>query len=240
MKVLFIVLSGGVGKRLRPITLFWQKTFLPAGGGKRIIDYALESGRSIESIEAKTIVLARYKSNQVTNYIHSRYLDIEVFVEPVPLDTGGAMLQHWDTIREYAPEVVIILNGDHFVKLPVHDLLQNYRKMNRPALLVVGTNSDEQYHDYIDAQFISDQLLHKFHQRKSRIAYTGIFLARFDYLDEHMVKLSMGICNMTYDIMLQIYAKHGGNYYLLESEWDDLGTWKRYLRFLVRRFCKYS
>ncbi|MBM3256133.1 MAG: NDP-sugar synthase [Candidatus Moranbacteria bacterium] len=235
MKILFIVLSGGIGKRLRPATLLWQKTLLPAKNGKRIIDYAIESSQSIGSVETKTVILARYKSRQVARYVNDRYPSIEVFVEPASLGTGGAILQHWDAIRRHEPEVVVILNGDHLVRLPVNDLLQSYCAKNKPALLVVGINSNEQYHDYIDVQFTTNQLLHKFPQRKSRIAYTGIFLARFDSLDEYMVQLPIMICDMTCDIMLQIYARYGGDYYLLEGEWDDLGTWRRYLRFLAHK-----
>ncbi len=234
MKALFVILSGGKGTRLRPATFFWQKTLLPAGRGKRIIDYALESTKSIEGIETKTVVLARYKSSQVTHYINNSHPGVEVLVEPARLDTGGALLQHWDMIRWYSPDVVVVLNGDHFIRLPLQDLIGSYRKEGEPALILVGKRSDERYHDYIDIHHRSGSMLHKFPERKSEVAYTGIFLTRFDALDERMRQLPMRACNMTLDIVQGIRAQHGYSHYLLDDEWDDLGTWGRYLRFLVR------
>lgn len=240
MKILFLVMSGGYGRRLWPVTLFRQKTLFPAGNGKRIIDYAIQSGREIEGVETKTVVLARYKSYQVVNYVISCYPKVDIFVEPRELDTGGAMLQHWYKLREHNPDVVVVLNGDHMVNLPVKDLILKYQSKNNPALLLVGKRSDERYHDYIDVGLKPEKLLHKFHYRKSKIAYTGIFLAKFDILDEYMINLPIGGYNMTRDIVLKIHSRYGGDFYLLEKEWEDLGTWKRYLKFFIRTFreCK--
>lgn len=234
MKALLVVLSGGNGTRLRPATFFRQKTLLPAGKRRRIIDYAIESGREVVGIETKTVVLARYKSSQVVRYVGNRYPAVEVLVESARLDTGGALLQHWDVLRWHSPDVVIVLNGDHFVRLPLQDLIRHYREKGDPALLLIGKESDERYHDYIDTGHQQGSMLHKFPDRKSAVAYTGIFLARFDVLDEHMRKLPAFPCNMTLDIAQKIHARYGSTHYLLDGEWDDLGTWKRYLRFLIR------
>jgi len=234
MKVLFVILSGGNGTRLRPATFFWQKTLFPVGMGKRIIDYALESSQGVDDIETKVVVLARYKSFQVTRYVKSRYPDVEVLLESMSLDTGGALLQHWSTVRKYSPHVVIVLNGDHFIQLPLSNILEQYCEGGKPTLLLIGKCSDERCHDYIDIRHDSEKMLHKFHDRKSRVAYTGNFLARFDVLDEYMQKLPMQSYNMTRDIVWEIYAKYGCDCYLLDGKWNDLGTWKRYLGFLVR------
>jgi NDP-sugar pyrophosphorylase family protein len=234
MKALFVILSGGKGTRLRPATFFLQKTLFPVGRGKRIIDYSLESSKGTDDVEIETIVLARYKSSQVVHYIKSRYPNARVLIESISLDTGGALLQHWSMVRQYSPNVVIVLNGDHFVNLPLQDIFKSYHEGDEPALLLIGKNSDEQYHDYIDIQHESGSMLHKFTNRKSKVAYTGMFLVRFDALDEHMQQLPMCSCNMTRDVVQKIYAKHGCNYHLLDGEWDDLGTWKRYLEFLAR------
>lgn len=236
MKVLFIVLSGGQGNRLKPVTLFRQKTLLPAMNGRRIIDYAVECGevQEIPGVEAKTVVLARYKYQQVERYIQKRHPSVSVLVESKPLDTGGAILQHWQAICEYAPDLVVILNGDHLVRLPLQDVIRYYNESGVPALLMIGIQSDAAHHDYINVRFISEKLFHSFHHRKSRVAYTGISLLRFDALKERMDALPMGSYNLTRDIVEWIYRRHGGNYFLLENEWNDLGTWMRYLGFLLQ------
>ncbi len=237
MKVLFIILSGGKGKRLRPVTFFKQKTLLPASRGKRIIDYAIESSNicNISGVKGRTIVLARYKSHQVVDYVNKKYPEVTVLTERESFDTGGAILQHWQVICEYGPKVVIILNGDHFVNLPLKLIMQGYKE-KIPALLVVGIRSNAEYHDYINVKFNSNKLLDRFHQRASDIAYTGISILRFDALKSCIENLSMGPCNVTKDIIEWIYEKHGGVYYILENEWEDLGTWTRYIRFLSRKF----
>jgi glucose-1-phosphate thymidylyltransferase len=239
MKVMFLVLSGGKGTRLRPATFFSQKTLLPAMNNRKILDYAIESGdvRGISGVEGTTVVLARYKSRQVAHYVREKYPNVSVLVELAALDTGGAVLQHWQTVCDYAPDVIIVLNGDHLVRLPVQDLLRYYVERNAPALLMVGIYSDEAHHDYIDVQLNSEKVLHKFFHRKSRVAYTGIPMFRFDALNECIDQLSIGgAYNMTKDIVEWVYAKYGGECYILRNEWDDLGTWKRYLGFLFREF----
>lgn len=235
MKVLFIVLSGGKGMRLRPISFFMQKTLFPALKGKKIIDYAIKSSATedIPGIEGKIFVLARCKSGQVVNYIRKKYPGITVLIESKAFDTGGALLQHWQSIHEYNPGFVVVLNGDHFVNLPLQPLLE-YCQKEHPALLMMGIPSDEKYHDYINVNFDSERVLDKFLRRRSNIAYTGISIFRFDALEDRMNQLTDGLYNITTDIVEWIYAKYGGNYYVLETEWSDLGTWKRYLKFLYQ------
>ena len=235
MKVLSIVMAGGKGSRLRPLTFIKPKVLFPAMGGRRVIDFSIESGFShnIPGIEVETVVLARYKSGQVARYVIRKYPSVAVLVGSKPFGTGGEILQHWKVLREREPDFVVILNGDHFVQLPLGQILKCCEETPHP-LLMVGIPSDEEYHDYINVQHNSSVVLSKFSTRKSRIAFTGITVIRFDALRERMDQLKMGYCDLTQDVVSWIYEKHGGIHYILENKWRDLGTWGRYLGFLYR------
>jgi len=234
MKVLSIILAGGKGRRLLPLTLFFQKTIFPVAKKKRMIDFAIESTLipKHEKIKGETVVLAGYKANQIRRYVKSRNLKIRVLEDEIPLGTGGSLLHHWDIIEKKEADAVLILPGDHYVQLPLVQLTRIFQK-NPNRIFLVGIKSDEFHHDYIEVANNRKAQLHKFSQRKSNIAYTGISLIPFPVLREQIESLRKSYhCDLTSDIVMKIAEKFETEIFLLDGQWCDLGTWKGYLKFL--------
>ncbi len=132
--VLAIVLAGGRGTRLDPLTRDRAKPAVPFCGIYRIIDFTLSN--CINSDIRKILVLTQYKATSLNRHIDQgwRFLSRELseYIEVIPpqqrIDeswyqgTADAIYQNVYTIEKAAPRDTLILGGDHIYKM-------NYAKM---------------------------------------------------------------------------------------------------------------
>ena len=129
-----IVLAGGVGERLAPLTKDRSKPAVAFGGIYRIIDFALSN--SLNSGFRKIYVLTQYKSRSLERHIQlgwdslfSPELSEWIYTVPPQLRVGqrwyegtaDAVFHNLDIIEGERPTRVLILSGDHIYKM-------NYRK----------------------------------------------------------------------------------------------------------------
>jgi glucose-1-phosphate adenylyltransferase len=133
--VLAIILAGGRGARLEPLTRDRAKPAVPFGGAYRIIDFTLSN--CYNSGFRKILMLTQYKAMSLHRHIAmgwSRYFcrEMEEYADVVPpqqyidenwyLGTADAVYQNLFAVDTEDPEYVIILGGDHIYKM-------NYSKM---------------------------------------------------------------------------------------------------------------
>ena len=134
--VLAVVLAGGKGSRLEPLTRDRAKPAVPFGGAYRIIDFTLSN--CLNSGIRKMLVLTQYKTMSLDRHIHlawRRFLCHEMgeFVDVVPpqqrIDehwyqgTADAVYQNIYVLEKERPEYVIILAGDHIYKMNYQALI---------------------------------------------------------------------------------------------------------------------
>jgi glucose-1-phosphate adenylyltransferase len=134
-RVLTVVLAGGKGTRLEPLTRDRAKPAVPFGGAYRIIDFTLSN--CLNSGFRQILVLTQYKAMSLDRHINfgwRRLFNWEMgdFVDIVPpqqrIDenwyrgTADAVYQNIYEIEKADPEYVVVLAGDHVYKM-------NYRKM---------------------------------------------------------------------------------------------------------------
>lgn len=146
--VLAVVLAGGKGSRLEPLTRDRAKPAVPFGGAYRIIDFALSN--CLNSGLRKMLVLTQYKAMSLDRHINlgwRRYLCRELgeFIDVVPpqqrIDehwyqgTADAVYQNIYTLEKERPEYVVILAGDHIYKMDYFNLVE-YHKDTRADLTV--------------------------------------------------------------------------------------------------------
>ncbi len=128
--VLAVILAGGKGSRLEPLTRDRAKPAVPFGGAHRIIDFTLSN--CLNSGLRKMLVLTQYKAMSLDRHINlgwQGYLCRELgeFIDVVPpqqrIDehwyqgTADAVYQNIYTIEKERPEYVVILAGDHIYKM---------------------------------------------------------------------------------------------------------------------------
>lgn len=134
-RVVAVILAGGKGSRLEPLTRDRAKPAVPFGGAYRIVDFTLSN--CLNSGLRKILLLTQYKAMSLDRHISmgwGRYFCRELgeFVDVVPpqqrIDenwyqgTADAVYQNIYTIEKENPEYVVILAGDHIYKM-------NYQKL---------------------------------------------------------------------------------------------------------------
>ena len=145
--VLAIVLAGGAGERLAPLTLNTAKPAVPFGGCYRIIDFTLSN--CINSGIRRIFILTQYKALELTRHIREGWNllsgELNEFVEVIPpmkrihqnwyLGTADAVYQNIESIMIEKPELTLILSGDHIYKMDYQDMLSWHRR-NRADITI--------------------------------------------------------------------------------------------------------
>lgn len=145
---LAVVLAGGKGSRLEPLTRDRAKPAVPFGGSYRIIDFSLSN--CLNSGLRKMLVLTQYKAMSLDRHInlgwrHFFCRDLGEFIDIVPpqqrIDehwyqgTADAVYQNIYAIEKERPEYIIILAGDHIYKMNYASMV-DYHKQIRADLTV--------------------------------------------------------------------------------------------------------
>ncbi len=135
INLLTMILSGGRGERLHPLTADRAKPAVPFGGKYRIIDFTLSN--CINSGLRNIIVLIQYKSHSLDRHIRRGWNvfnpEVGEYIFSLPPQqrisqdwykgTADAVYQNWFIVEDRQPEFVLILAGDHIYKM-------NYKEMH--------------------------------------------------------------------------------------------------------------
>jgi glucose-1-phosphate adenylyltransferase len=143
-QVLVMVLAGGEGKRLHPLTIDRAKPAVPFGGRYRIIDIVLSN--FVNSGLTRIKVLTQYKSASLEEHIARDWrlapiLDQFIEAIPAPQRTGktwyrgsaDAVWQCHHVVLDEDPELVCIFGGDHVYKMDVRQMLAFHEQVDADA-----------------------------------------------------------------------------------------------------------
>jgi len=133
---LTMILAGGQGERLNPLTLYRTKPSVPFGGKYRIIDFALSN--CLNSGLRKIYLLTQYKSDSLNQHIYEAWnifsYELGEFIFSIPpqqkisnnwyTGTANAIFQNLNLIREKDYNWVLLLSGDHIYKMDYLKMLQ--------------------------------------------------------------------------------------------------------------------
>jgi glucose-1-phosphate adenylyltransferase len=147
-EVLTLILAGGKGTRLDPLTRDRAKPAVPFGGLYRIVDFTLSN--CVNSDLRRILVLTQYKARSLDRHILagwgflSRELDeyIEVLPPQQRIDehwykgTADAIYQNIYSIEKANPQYVLILAGDHIYKMDYGDMIRFH--VDHGADLTIG------------------------------------------------------------------------------------------------------
>ena len=149
-KCIAMLLAGGQGSRLNPLTQFVAKPAVPFGGRYRIIDFSLSNcvNSGIDTVG----VLTQYQPLELNDYLGTgqpwdldlRYGGLHI-LPPYQAAKGGdwfkgtanAIYQNKRFIEQYDPEYVLVLSGDHIYKMNYDIMLEEHIKNKADCTIAV-------------------------------------------------------------------------------------------------------
>lgn len=138
-RIFTVLLAGGRGQRLDPLTRDRAKPAVPFGGTYRIVDFTLSN--CVNSGFTQVLTLVQYRSRSLNEHIRMGWTPFFSnakgdFIETLPpqqnlgdrwyAGTADAVHQNLFAVKEERPEIVVILSGDHIYKMDYRDLLKTH------------------------------------------------------------------------------------------------------------------
>src|SRR3989304_4626535 len=149
MDVLGVVMAGGRGERIYPLTKDRAKPAVPFGGKYRIIDFVLSN--FINSGIYAIYILTQFKSQSLIEHVREAWGFSSVledhFVIPVPAQmqmgddwyqgTADAVYQNLHLVQRTDPKIVAVFGADHIYKMNIHQMVEHHRAVGAEATVAV-------------------------------------------------------------------------------------------------------
>jgi glucose-1-phosphate adenylyltransferase len=144
-KTLAIILAGGAGSRLQPLTRFRAKPSVPFGGKYRIIDFTLTN--CLHSGLRRILVLTQYKSHSLHKHLRDGWSifnpELGEYITPVPAQmrhgekwyqgTADAIHQNDYLLKRSDAKWILILSGDHIYRMDYASMLKTHKTLQADA-----------------------------------------------------------------------------------------------------------
>jgi glucose-1-phosphate adenylyltransferase len=141
-KTLTMILAGGQGERLFPLTKERTKPSVPFGGKYRIIDFGLSN--CLNSGLRKIFVITQYKSDSLSRHLYEAWNifnpDLGEFIYSIPpqqktsnnwyLGTANAVQQNMNLVEDENYDNLLLLSGDHIYKMDYLKMLHYHAEKN--------------------------------------------------------------------------------------------------------------
>ena len=120
-----IILAGGRGKRLRPITDYVPKPLIPINNIP-IIEWQIKYLKKFGISEV--IICSGYKTEMIENYLKNKKLGIKITfsIENKPLGTGGAIKK---AVKKIKDKSFLVINGDIITNIDLRKLFKKYNSI---------------------------------------------------------------------------------------------------------------
>ena len=144
-RVLAMIMAGGKGERLHPLTADRSKPAVPFAGRHRIVDFVLSN--FLNSEVYSIYVLVQYKSQSLIEHLRSTWrttgLITDYFVTVVPPQmrvgpgwykgTADAVLQNLNLIDDFGPDYVAVFGADHIYRMDVTQMIAFHQEAGADA-----------------------------------------------------------------------------------------------------------
>src|SRR5262245_26161419 len=208
--VLAILLAGGAGERLFPLTRDTAKPAVPFGGAYRIIDFTLSN--CVNSDVRRILILTQYKSLDLIRHVRDGWnifsSELGEYIEMIPpmkrvhedwyQGTADAVFQNFQSIEIENPEHTLVLAADHIYKMDYGEMLDWHRRHNADITIATILVDPEEASRFgvmeIDSQYRIvgfDEKPRHGHPTRSRF-------------DASRVSASMGIYIFNTDVLLRV------------------------------------
>ncbi|RLF28764.1 MAG: hypothetical protein DRN05_03235 [Thermoplasmata archaeon] len=220
-----IILAGGFGTRLRPLTYTRAKTLLPILN-KPMISYLMEM---LPNEVRKVVLAVNYRRDQIEEYFETNDFGREVVVndEPMPLGTGGAV----KFAEQHITGTFLVLNGDIICSLDLKKMIEFHRK--KKAVSTISLWPVENVSEYGVADIRKNGNIIEFIEKPrpekapSNLINAGAYCLEPEVLDY----IEKGrLVSMEQEIFPKIIEDTGRFYgYKFDGYWIDVGRISSYI-----------
>jgi glucose-1-phosphate adenylyltransferase len=172
-----IVLAGGEGKRLMPLTADRAKPAVPFGGSYRLIDFVLSNLVNAEM--RKIAVLTQYKSHSLDRHITTTWRMSTLlgnYITPVPAQqrlgprwyTGSAdaILQNFNLIQDENPNHILVFGADHVYRMDPDQMFEDHLNTGAGVTVAAIRMPRAEAHDFGVIELAEDGVTIKaFHEK---------------------------------------------------------------------------
>lgn len=252
-KVLVLILAGGKGSRLEVLTEVRAKPAMPFGGTYRLIDFALSN--CVHSGLSDVWVLEQYQLHSLNDHLaNGRPWDLDRTyggLQVLPPSTGegigerdkpelshgnaDALCRHRHLIRDFAPDLLVVLSADHVYKLDFRDVIDRHREA-RAALTLVTTRvplaeASRFGTVKVDGSGKVTDFAYKPEEPESDLVTAEVFVYDAPTLLERLDRLADSgreLGDFGDDLLPDLVAEGNVYEHRLEGYWRDVGTVESY------------
>ena len=267
-KILALILAGGKGSRLEVLTTERAKPVMPFGGTHRLIDFALSN--CMHSRLSDVWVIEQHQLHSLNEHLsNGRPWDLDrtfgglqvlpPYTAEAPDEGEGheggfaagnadAIYRHRRLIRDFQPDILIVLSADHVYKLDYNDVIRAH--IDRAAQLTIVTKDVpiEEAHRFGTVIVGADNRITEFEYKpekpRSAKVTTEVFIYDANVLLSTLDELSApaddtgsdeesgstALKDFGHELLPHLVAAGHAYGYQLESYWRDLGTIESYWR----------
>ena len=254
MSVIAIILGGGQGRRLFPLTLYRSKPAVPIGGKYRLVDIPISN--SLHSGINRIFVLTQYNSASLNNHIHNTYkfdyfsrasvtllaAEQTVSNERWFQGTADAVRCHISHYHLKPEDEVFVLSGDHLYRMDYEEVLKFHREKNAEVTLSTISVPEKMTHEFGILKMEKDSKISDFrekpktqeeregfetNEKKHYLASMGVYLFKASVL---MNLLKGTEADFGKELIPRAIRECKSYGYLFDGYWRDIGTIKSFYK----------
>ncbi len=240
-----MLLAGGEGSRLQPLTQYLAKPAVPFGGKYRIVDFTLSNcaNSGIDTVGVLTqyqpLLLNEYIGNGQPWDLDRNFGGVQI-LPPYKAKRGGdwyhgtanAVWQNRHFIERYAPRLVLVLSGDHIYRMNYRALIEQHKKSGADCTIAVIDVPLEEASRFGILTADENGFITNFEEKpkepKSTLASMGIYVFNTEYLFHYLAEdeADKSSKNDFGKNVIPAMLKGGGKLgvYRFAGYWRDVGT----------------
>ena len=248
-RVLALVVAGGEGERLKPLTEERAKPALPFGGVYRLIDFPLSNCH--HSRVSDVWVIQQYEAHTLSEHLaNGRPWDLDRtwggfrVVHPTTGDESGfykgnadAINRNRTAIERFDPEVLLVLSADGVYKLDYAGVLEHHLEREAEATVVTTTTSREEASRLgtvtVDGDGLVTDFEYKPDEPRSETVTTEVFVYDAQVLLRSLAELEEAgeeLSDFGHSLLPRLVERGKTWTYDLDGYWQDVGTLESYWR----------
>ena len=262
-KILVMILCGGKGERLYPLTKDRAKPSVRFISSYRIIDFSLSN--ALNSGMRRIALLTQYKSLSLERHIRQGWsiFHPESNEYIVSLPAQGRLSEHWYegtadavfqniyTIQQENPDIILVLSGDHVYRADYRLLLNFFVEKQAEAVVMAHTCPVEEASRFGVISVDDNHLITGFSEKPKKPAAMpwspqlslismGVYMFDTAVLVRSLIrdaKNPRSTHDFGHDVIPELIKRHKTYAYIYEDYWQDIGTidayWQANMDFLT-------